>query len=141
MAHRRSRLHAPVGLGAHAADVVVRALGSWAFLIAQTVAVGGWVMVNALLHRPFDPYPFILLNLLFSTQAAYASPLILMAGNRAAARDRARDDLEAAEVDEMHAVLAHIRDLDEQMHELNTRQLAILQRLGGADPAAPPTAP
>lgn len=137
MAHRRSLLHVPVGVGARAADVVVRALGSWAFLIAQTGAVGGWIAANALLHRPFDPYPFILLNLLFSTQAAYASPLILMAGNRAAARDRARDDLEAAEVDEMHTVLAHIRDLDEQMHTLNTRQLDILQRLGASRDATP----
>lgn len=97
--HSRTHLHAPSDVGARLADGVVSALGSWRFLIAQTVIVLAWITANVwLLRHPFDPYPLILLNLVFSTQAAYASPLILMAGNRAARRDRARDDLEASEV-------------------------------------------
>lgn len=76
-------------LGARVADRVTGFLGSWRFLIIQTVIVGLWIGANAvLLSRPFDPYPFILLNLAFSTQAAYAAPLILLAGNRASIRDR-----------------------------------------------------
>lgn len=70
-------------------DGFVRAFGSLKYIIWQTVAVIVWVTLNtvALLHH-FDPYPFILLNLMFSTQASYAAPLILMAGNRQEERDR-----------------------------------------------------
>lgn len=75
--------------GARVADRVTSFMGSWRFLILQTVVVAFWLAANvALLTRPFDPYPFILLNLAFSTQAAYAAPLILLAGNRASQRDR-----------------------------------------------------
>lgn len=63
--------------------------GSWRFIITQTVIVALWIAANvvAVLHR-WDPYPFILLNLLFSTQAAYAAPLILLSQNRQTDTDR-----------------------------------------------------
>ena len=61
-------------------------LGSWKFIVIQTVIVAIWIVGNVYLIFHFDPYPFILLNLAFSTQAAYAAPLILLAGNRAAKR-------------------------------------------------------
>lgn len=78
---------APVG--ARVADRVTGFMGSWRFLVIQTVVVAFWLAANVLLlAKPFDPYPFILLNLAFSTQAAYAAPLILLAGNRASQRDR-----------------------------------------------------
>jgi uncharacterized membrane protein len=78
---------APVG--ARVADRVTGFMGSWRFLVIQTVVVAFWLAANVLLlTKPFDPYPFILLNLAFSTQAAYAAPLILLAGNRASQRDR-----------------------------------------------------
>ncbi|MEA2536428.1 MAG: hypothetical protein QOF11_662 [Chloroflexota bacterium] len=87
-------------LGARVADRVTGFMGSWRFLIIQTVIVGIWLTGNAiLLTRPFDPYPFILLNLAFSTQAAYAAPLILLAGNRASIRDRMTLEHAAAEAD------------------------------------------
>jgi uncharacterized membrane protein len=87
-------------LGARVADRVTGFLGSWRFLIIQTVIVAFWILGNAaLLSRPFDPYPFILLNLAFSTQAAYAAPLILLAGNRASLRDRMTLEHAAAEAD------------------------------------------
>ena len=66
-------------LGARIADRVTGFLGSWRFIILQTVLVVAWIGTNIyhLLNVPFDPYPFILLNLAFSTQAAYATPLSL----------------------------------------------------------------
>jgi uncharacterized membrane protein len=76
-------------LGARVADRVTGFMGSWRFIVIQTVIVAVWLAANiVLLSRPFDPFPFILLNLAFSTQAAYAAPLILLAGNRASVRDR-----------------------------------------------------
>ena len=110
--------------GARIADRVTGYLGSWNFIVIQTVIVLLWIAGNvALLSRPFDPYPFILLNLAFSTQAAYAAPLILLAGNRAAIRDRLTLEHAAAEAD--------IED------EQNTRLLAgnteILKRVEGLE--------
>jgi uncharacterized membrane protein len=75
-------------LGARIADRVTGFLGSWRFLVIQSVLVALWIAGNVVLLFHFDPYPFILLNLAFSTQAAYAAPLILLAGNRASQRDR-----------------------------------------------------
>jgi uncharacterized membrane protein len=76
-------------LGARVADRVTGFMGSWRFILIQTAIVAVWLASNiVLLIRPFDPFPFILLNLAFSTQAAYAAPLILLAGNRASQRDR-----------------------------------------------------
>jgi uncharacterized membrane protein len=87
-------------LGARIADRVTGFLGSWRFIIIQTVIVTLWLIANiALLSKPFDPYPFILLNLAFSTQAAYAAPLILLAGNRASLRDRLTLEHAADEAD------------------------------------------
>ena len=87
-------------LGARVADRVTGYLGSWRFLIIQTAVVGLWIGGNIyLLSKPFDPYPFILLNLAFSTQAAYAAPLILLAGNRSSLRDRMTLEHAAAEAD------------------------------------------
>jgi uncharacterized membrane protein len=70
-------------------ESIARTLGTARFLVAQTVLVAAWITVNvAAISLRWDPYPFILLNLAFSTQAAYAAPLILLAQNRQEARDR-----------------------------------------------------
>jgi uncharacterized membrane protein len=71
-------------------EAIARFLGTGRFLFGQTVMVIGWIVLNVLagIHH-WDPYPFILLNLAFSTQAAYAAPLILLAQNRQDDRDRA----------------------------------------------------
>ena len=81
-------------------------MGSWRFIIIQAAIVALWVALNVVevVFKPFDPYPFILLNLAFSTQAAYAAPLILMSSNRQASKDEARDDLEAKEVEDLHSM-------------------------------------
>jgi uncharacterized membrane protein len=71
-------------------EAIARFLGTGRFLAGQTVLVVGWILVNTLaVALRWDPYPFILLNLAFSTQAAYAAPLILLAQNRQDDRDRA----------------------------------------------------
>lgn len=86
--------------GARFADAITGFMGSWTFIVVQTIIVAVWLLANvALLTRPFDPYPFILLNLAFSLQAAYAAPLILLAGNRAAMRDRLTLEHAASEAD------------------------------------------
>jgi uncharacterized membrane protein len=71
-------------------EAVARFLGTGRFLVGQSVLVLGWIVLNSIgLVYHWDPYPFILLNLAFSTQAAYAAPLILLAQNRQDDRDRA----------------------------------------------------
>jgi uncharacterized membrane protein len=71
-------------------EAIARFLGTGRFLFGQTVFVIGWIILNTIgIVNHWDPYPFILLNLAFSTQAAYAAPLILLAQNRQDDRDRA----------------------------------------------------
>jgi uncharacterized membrane protein len=139
--------------GARIADKVTGYLGSWRFIVVQTVIVTLWLLGNAwLLSRPFDPYPFILLNLAFSTQAAYAAPLILLAGNRASLRDRMTLEHAAAEADIEDAqnrellegniqILKRIEALEKQILGLETSILAAIEK-GGAKPPGwlePPT--
>ena len=72
------------------AEKLARFLGTGRYLAAQTIVVAVWIFLNGIaITNSWDPYPFILLNLAFSTQAAYAAPLILLAQNRQADRDRA----------------------------------------------------
>ena len=72
------------------AEGMARFLGTGRFIVGQTVLVVGWIILNTIgAAKHWDPYPFILLNLAFSTQAAYAAPLILLAQNRQDDRDRA----------------------------------------------------
>jgi uncharacterized membrane protein len=76
---------------------IARFFGTARFLVFQTIIVGIWILLNALaVGYRWDPYPFILLNLVFSTQAAYAAPLILLAQNRQAERDRVEVDEDRA---------------------------------------------
>ena len=75
-------------LGERIADLVAAVTGSWTFIVAQTLVLGLWIAINAYGGKSWDPYPFILLNLVLSFQAAYAAPIIMMAQNRQAAIDR-----------------------------------------------------
>jgi len=73
-----------------ATESIARFFGTGSYLLIQTVVVIVWIIINIVaVSWRFDPYPFILLNLAFSTQAAYAAPLILLAQNRQDDRDRA----------------------------------------------------
>jgi len=75
------------------AERLARFLGTGRYLAVQTILVIVWIAINGLgIIYKWDPYPFILLNLAFSTQAAYAAPLILLAQNRQADRDRAETE-------------------------------------------------
>lgn len=80
--------HEEATFGEMLADKISAGIGSWTFLIIQTIAVVIWIVGNAYLYFHFDPKPFILLNLLFSVQAAYTGPVLLLAGNRQAQKDR-----------------------------------------------------
>jgi uncharacterized membrane protein len=77
------------------AEAFARFFGTPAFLLGQTAIVGIWIWLNVAGLTRFDVYPFILLNLAFSTQAAYAAPLILLAQARQADRDKAHADADA----------------------------------------------
>jgi uncharacterized membrane protein len=82
-----------LNFGERLADSVASGMGSWRFIIIQTVIVLAWMVLNVVAFMDhWDPYPYILLNLLFSTQAAYAAPIIMMAQNRQNDRDRAQAD-------------------------------------------------
>lgn len=75
--------------GNRLADAVANSMGSWRFIIVQTILVVLWMGLNTMAFiQHWDVYPFILLNLVFSTQAAYAAPIIMMSQNRQNERDR-----------------------------------------------------
>jgi uncharacterized membrane protein len=132
-------------------EAIARTLGTGRYLVAQTVIVVIWIIVNiAAAALRFDPYPFILLNLAFSTQAAYAAPLILLAQNRQDARDRAQADedrraaaLVQAETEYLAREVANIRILVASLptaDELTTaleRVTEAIDRLGSPAPAEP----
>ena len=130
--HNRSLLHQPQTTGERISDAVVGAMGSWRFIIIQTVIVAAWIAINIVevIFKPFDPYPFILLNLAFSTQAAYAAPLILMSSNRQAAKDEARDDLESQEVEDLHSMTTQIHEITLKQADLMSDVHAIARHLG-----------
>jgi uncharacterized membrane protein len=126
--------------GERIADRVTAFMGSWAFIIIQTVIVLFWIGGNIwLLSRPFDPFPFILLNLAFSTQAAYAAPLILLAGNRSAVRDRMtlehaaeEADIEEKQNEELltgnKRILERVEALEKRILELEQTILAAIKK-------------
>ncbi|HUO70495.1 MAG TPA: DUF1003 domain-containing protein [Solirubrobacteraceae bacterium] len=147
---RRGDLESPRGTGggpvydpdafARFAERLARFLGTGRYLAVQTILVAAWIVLNGIaLTNAWDPYPFILLNLAFSTQAAYAAPLILLAQNRQADRDRAeieRDreinarslaDTEylAREIAAIRIALEHKADRDELIEPLERLTQAI----------------
>jgi uncharacterized membrane protein len=128
------------------AEKVARFLGTPQYIVGQTIVVLAWIAVNAVaVASQWDPYPFILLNLAFSTQAAYAAPLILLAQTRQADRDkdhellieRQRDAMERrdedrvvaikSETDRLTRLLEANTELTRQDREL-TEQVAVLTR-------------
>ena len=86
------------------AEAFARFFGTPVFLVAQTVIVAVWVLISTLHIWVFDEYPFILLNLAFSLQSAYAAPLILLAQTRQADRDKANAVADAEHREELHRI-------------------------------------
>lgn len=124
-------------LGDRVSDRVAAIGGSWTFLIGFFVVLVGWVVINVAMVRAFDPYPFILLNLVLSTLAAVQAPIIMMSQNRVAARDRAQADedfrtnLKAElEVASLHEKIDHLLHSQwEQLIEMQKVQLDLLQQI------------
>ena len=107
--------------GQRIADVVANGMGSWKFIIGQTLFVIAWMALNIFAYvQHWDVYPFILLNLIFSTQAAYAAPIIMMAQNRQNARDRvqAQEDYQT-NID----AKKEIESLQKQLNKLEIEKL------------------
>ena len=115
-AHPHVRSGTDLSLGERAADWVKHVLGSWAFIWTQTAVVLVWIALNLLaVAFRWDPYPFILLNLAFSTQAAYAAPILQLSNNRS--------DRQASEL----ALSTHQNG--EKLLALNEQQMTILTEL------------
>ena len=124
--------------GQRLADNVANGMGSWSFIIIQTVLVAIWMTLNIVAWSyHWDVYPFILLNLLFSTQAAYAAPIIMTAQNRQNQRDRAQADADyKTNVDaklEMEALQKQLSSIeDEKLNRLledNKTLISLLKEL------------
>src|SRR5213593_4323473 len=130
--HRRfleecEHLAAPFGPGDFGAkaEAFARFFGTPKFLISQTLVVLGWIVVNATGLVHFDLYPFILLNLAFSTQAAYAAPLILLAQTRQADRDKAHTE---ADIQHREALAAANAEQQRFALQQSAQMLALLEQ-------------
>ena len=111
-------------LGGRLADSVASGMGSWRFIIIQTILVIIWMSANVIgFINHWDVYPFILLNLLFSTQAAYAAPIIMMAQNRQGERDRAQADADFSTNVESK------KEIEELLEKLNSIEIDKLDRI------------
>ncbi len=106
------------------AEAFARFFGTPFFLIAQTVIVAAWILINVYGLTSFDVYPFILLNLAFSTQAAYAAPLILLAQTRQADRDKANALADAQHREELHQASEQRLAMSVQQMELLVKMMA-----------------
>lgn len=113
--------------GQRIADVVAAGMGSWKFIIWQTIFVAVWMFLNVIgFIRHWDPYPFILLNLIFSTQAAYAAPIIMMAQNRQSQRDRVQAQ---ADFDTNLEAKKEIEALQIQLNKIETEKLDEIMKM------------
>ncbi len=139
-------------------ETIARTLGTARFLVVQTVIVIGWIAINVFaVALRWDPYPFILLNLAFSTQAAYAAPLILLAQNRQDDRDRAQAEVDrevnartqadteflARELSSVRLTLADVvtaEDLRSAVKRVTEALDDLVVRIEALDPATEPPA-
>jgi len=114
-------------IGQRIADRVAATMGSWPFIIGQSIALTAWIILNitAIIYH-WDPYPFILLNLMLSFQAAYAAPFIMMSQNRQAQKDRlmAESDYHCNVKGEVE-----VRNIMEHLDHQDTVILQILQHM------------
>jgi uncharacterized membrane protein len=113
-------------VGERASDTVAATMGSWRFIIIQSVILACWIVLNAVAWvRHWDPYPFILMNLVLSMQAAYAAPIIMMSQNRQAARDRleAHNDFltDCKAEEEVRGIMDHLEAQDHMLREILVR--------------------
>ena len=141
---RKLRQHAPavdgdLTLGQRVADSVATGMGSWRFIIIQSALLSIWVVLNVTAWmRAWDPYPFILLNLALSFQAAYAAPIIMMAQNRQQDIDRqaAENDYKInvkaeLEIELLHQKLDQLREQEVVQLSLAVKELSELLNRSG----------
>jgi uncharacterized membrane protein len=112
--------------GERIADRFAETMGSWTFIIIQSLILCGWIAFNVIAFlRHWDPYPFILLNLALSFQAAYAAPIIMMSQNRQADKDRlmAEHDyqINMKAEEEVKSIMQHLEQQDEVMIDILRR--------------------
>ena len=112
--------------GERISDRFAEIMGSWAFIIIQSLILSGGIALNAIAFlRHWDPYPFILLNLALSFQAAYAAPIIMMSQNRQADKDRlmAEHDyqINTKAEEEVKSIMQHLEQQDEVMIDILRR--------------------
>lgn len=113
-----------LGFGQRLADSVANGMGSWRFIIIQTLIVAIWMILNVIgFAYKWDLYPFVLLNLVFSTQAAYAAPIIMMAQNRQGERDRAQATADYETNCEAK------KEIEELLSRLNTIEIEKLDKI------------
>jgi uncharacterized membrane protein len=114
-------------VGERVADGVAASVGSWPFIVTQSVLLAAWILANALLigdwlgGKPFDPYPFILLNLVLSFQAAYTGPVVMMSQNRQVAKDRDEAEHDYQINREALERLARLEEQQARIHDLLAR--------------------
>lgn len=122
-------------IGQRIADGFAATMGSWPFIIVQSIILAIWVTLNCVAWiKQWDPYPFILLNLALSFQAAYAAPIIMMSQNRAADKDRLSAEIDhqvnvKAEV-KTGLIMSRLDDLERGMHFLHNEHMQMLKGMG-----------
>jgi uncharacterized membrane protein len=134
--------------GQRIADGLATVMGSWTFIIVQSVILTFWIALNVAAYiNHWDPYPFILLNLALSFQAAYAAPIIMMSQNRQAAKDRlmAEQDyvVNIKAEEEVKSIMAHLEQQDEVMIDILRRielqHQAIMEKMEVPQPDGTPS--
>lgn len=126
-------------LGQRVSDRVAEMVGSWPFIITQSVLLAAWIALNAYLSatgksigrlKAWDPYPFILLNLMLSFQAAYTGPVVMMSQNRQSEKDRMTSqhdfDIDRKAEEEIQVLMEHLLHQDKIIIE-TLRRVEILQ--------------
>ena len=120
-----------IALGQRAADAIARFAGSWAFIFSFTGVLVAWMVINVILAaKAFDPYPFILLNLVLSCVAAIQAPLIMMSQNRQEEKDRRRAENDY-KVNLKTEIM--IEDLYDKLNAVLAKQTALEKRLNDGD--------
>ena len=116
-----------ITFGQRAADILARFAGSWAFVISFAIFLIGWITANLLLlKQPFDPYPFILLNLILSCLSALQAPLIMMSQNRQEEKDRKRSEGDY-KINLKSEII--VEDMHYKLDSIISRQMEILKYL------------
>lgn len=106
--------------GERMSDTITTVIGSWKFILIQAGSLVIWLVVNSIAwFMRWDPYPFILLNLVLSFQAAFTAPIIMMSQNRQTTRDRVANELDFAV---NRTAAAEVDDIQARLDELQTRQ-------------------